>query len=277
MTKIATELAERNRDYYVVKSNELIQKARYNLTVQQQKLVLFAISRIKKNDDPRKYYTIPLKELCEACGFKLDKGGSYYMRLKEDFKKLKAPIGWVPMEDDYEWLVSWFDDVGLNKGIGTVKIRFHERIWPYLFNLQEKYTQYQLREVLVFKNKYAIRLFEILRSYYRQDELDQGIEKEIEIPLAHLRNQLNTDSYPDWRDFNKSVIKVAVDEINTYAEQINVTYTTKKEGHSIVSILFKVTAPPLGEKYIRYKNMKNIFPEEKKTRKKERQEPGLPW
>ena len=35
------------QEMYVVKSNELIQKARYNLTVQQQKLILFAISKIR--------------------------------------------------------------------------------------------------------------------------------------------------------------------------------------------------------------------------------------
>ena len=41
-------LADRNQ--YVVKANDLIRKTRYNLTTQQQKIVLFAISKIKPTD-----------------------------------------------------------------------------------------------------------------------------------------------------------------------------------------------------------------------------------
>ena len=40
----------KSRDYQVVKANELIQKTRYSLTVQEQKTLAYVISMIKPTD-----------------------------------------------------------------------------------------------------------------------------------------------------------------------------------------------------------------------------------
>ena len=54
------------QEFYVVKSNDLIQKARYNMTVQQQKLILYAISKIKKSDLPDQRYELSIDEICSV-------------------------------------------------------------------------------------------------------------------------------------------------------------------------------------------------------------------
>ena len=79
-------IADRNQ--YVVKANDLIRKTRYNLTTQQQKIVLFAVSKIKPNDTSDTVYEIGLTELAAACGLKIDNGGYYYWALKDDIKEL---------------------------------------------------------------------------------------------------------------------------------------------------------------------------------------------
>ena len=242
------------REYFVCKSNELIQRGRYNLTTQQQKIVLYAISKIKKNDDPRQMYELSIEELCSVCGFNIS-GGSYYQNLKNDMKKLTTPV-WVQYPDKSEWTVSWFDNVGIVPLSGTVYVRFHEKIWDFLFDLKERYTQYHLYEVLVFRNKYAIRLFEILRSYFTQSELDSGMEKEITLSLEHLREQLCVTAYPQWKEFNRNVIQKAVDEINQFAEQMNVEFTTIKAGRKVTDIRFTVYSPELRERLKRYQNTK---------------------
>lgn len=249
------------REYFVCKSNELIQKGRYNLSTTQQKIVLFAISKIKKNDDPRQLYELSIEELCSVCGFNIS-GGSYYQNLKQDMRKLASPV-WIQFPDNSEWTVSWFSDVGIVPLSGTVYVRFHEKIWDFLFDLKERYTQYHLSEVLVFKNKYAIRLFEILRSYFTQDELNSGIDKDIKIPLEHLRNQLCITAYPEWKEFNRNVLKKAIDEINQYAEQMQVSYTTAKTGRFISTIIFTVVSPEINERINRYQNSKKRLPKKK--------------
>ena len=243
------------REYFVCKSNELIQKGRYNLTTQQQKIVLYAISKIKKNDDPATEYELSIDELCAVCGLNIDSGGFYYQALKHDMRRLGTPE-WVQFEDKSEWLISWFRDVCIIPLSGTVYITFHPKIWKYLFELRERYTQYHLSEVLVFKNKYAIRLYEILRSYFTQEELNSGVEKEITIPLDHLRNQLCITAYPQWKEFNRNVIKKAIDEINQYTEQMKIEYTTGRTGRTITEIRFTVNAPEIEERMRRYQRAK---------------------
>ena len=46
---------DKERDYYVVKANQLITKSRYSLSLQQQKILLYFISQIKPEDN-KKYF-----------------------------------------------------------------------------------------------------------------------------------------------------------------------------------------------------------------------------
>ena len=141
-----------DRQQYVVKANDLIRRTRYSLTTQQQKIVLFAISKIKPMDAPNTQYEISIDELCAACGIDIDNGGYYYKAIKDDLKKLTDRL-WVEMPDKSETTVAWISDATIIPLSGTVYIKFHEKMAPYLFELKERYTQYRLEDVLVFKSK----------------------------------------------------------------------------------------------------------------------------
>lgn len=232
-------LADRNQ--YVVKANDLIRKTRYNLTTQQQKIVLFAISKIKPDDDVHTQYELNLDELCEACGLNLDAGGYYYTSLKEDLKKL-SKREWCVMPDGTERTISWIGDATIIPLNSTVYITFNPNMEPYLFELRARYTQYKLQNVLVFKGKYSIRLYEILRSYITQSEIDKRIEKHIDIDIDDLRNTLAISSYPRWADFDRYVIKNAIEEINECAEDIHINYEPIRDGRQIKKVLFIITA-----------------------------------
>lgn len=236
------------QNYYVVKSNELIQKARYSMTVQQQKLILFAISKIKKNDSPLQEYELSIDEICSVCGLELDSGGTYYKRIKEDLLKLTTRI-WVKFPDKSEGTVSWLSDAYIMPLSGTVTVKFHERMTPFLFELQNRYTQYQLSEVLVFKCKYSIRLYELIRSFLTQDELREGKEKEISFTVSELKELLDAENYELWNDFNRFVLKKAVAEINLCSDVIRVSYDTYKTGKQVSKVVFIVEYPTLMQKF----------------------------
>ena len=236
------------QSYYVVKSNELIQKARYAMTVQQQKLILYAISKIKKNDSPDQEYELSIDEICAACGLELDTGGTYYKRIKDDLLKLTTRI-WVRFPDKSEGTVSWLSDAYIMPLSGTVTVKFHERMTPFLFELQNRYTQYQLAEVLVFKGKYSIRLYELIRSFLTQEELRDGKEKEISFSVDELRELLSADNYTSFPEFNRSVIKKSVDEINQCSDVIRVNYDVYKSGKKATRIVFVVSCPTLLQKF----------------------------
>ena len=237
------------QNYYVVKSNELIQKARYSMTVQQQKLILFAISKIKKNDLPDQEYELSIDEICSVCGLELDAGGTYYKRIKDDLLKLTNRI-WVQFPDRSEGTVSWLSDAYIIPLSGTVEIKFHERMTPFLFELQNRYTQYQLYEVLTLKSKYSIRLYELLRSFIMQDELREGKEKEVSYDLDELKKILFCESYKRWIDFDRYILRKAVDEINLTSDVIKVSYDTYKRGNKISRVNFIINYPSAVEQML---------------------------
>jgi len=243
------------QEQYVVKSNELIQKGRYNLTVQQQKLVLYAISKIKKGDQPDQWYELSIEEVCSVMGLKYDNTGYYYKAIKDDLKYLTSPQ-WVKLEDKSEWSVSWFGSVGIVPLSGTVYVKFHEMLEPHLFELVNRYTQYQLYEVLTLKGKYSIRLYELLRSYLMQDELRKGKEKEVDYSVDELRSLLCCDSYKKWPEFERCVLRKAVDEINKCSDIVRISYDTIKRGKSVVRITFIITYPTMMEKLMAHEEQR---------------------
>lgn len=241
-SKEETKIKEVRRQY-VVKANDLIRKTRYTLTAQQQKIVLFCISKIRPNDPPGTAYEIDIAELCAACNVDYKEGGFYYRGIKTDILNLTQRY-WVELPDKAIATVSWIGDAKIIPYDSKVIIHFHPEMTPYLFELKEKYTQYRLEDVLPFKGKHAIRLYEILRSYVTAKEIEEGYHKRITIRLSDLKNNLVIENYNRWVDFEKRVIISSLNEINKYSQDMQVTYEPQRDGgKNITKIQFNLSSP----------------------------------
>ena len=236
-----------DREQYVVKANDLIRRTRYNLTAQQQKIVLFCISKIKPEDDINTRYEININDLAHACGLQID-DGYYYTALKKDLEKLTTRQ-WCTMPDGVQMTISWIGDAMIIPLNSTVYIRFNPHMQPYLFDLKEKYTQYRLKNVLVFRGKYAIRLYELLRSYTTQHNIEECTEAEITLTVAEIRALLDVNGYKEWRELNRRVITPAVNEINRYAEDIHVDFYPMRgeRSRNIEKVNFVITTADLAQ------------------------------
>ena len=62
------ENKEKTRERLVVKKNELIQKTRYALNSNEQKILLYVISKIKPDDKELYEYDFGLQEICDVLG-----------------------------------------------------------------------------------------------------------------------------------------------------------------------------------------------------------------
>lgn len=227
------------RDQYVVKANEMIRTTRYSLTLQQQKLILFAISKIRPHDDVATWYETSVREICEVCGFN-DDGGSAYMSIKNDMKSLtRREFALFP--DGHERTVAWLGDVDITLKDGKIRFQFHQFTAPLLFELKEKYTQYQLRNVLVFRSAHTIRLYEFIKSFIDERKLErQGViirqftPSEIRIALGAEEN------YKLWADFQRFVLRPAIEELNKCCEEFEIGYGAIKEGREIKHLEFTI-------------------------------------
>ena len=227
-----------SREYLVVKHNAIIQKNKYqvaknagnSLSLLEQKVLLYVISRIKPDDTELKEQIFDIAEFCRVCG--IQPGGENYPYLKEVIAKLKGRVMWLVAEDS-ETTVSWIDKATIYKKSGKVKIRLDEDLKPYLLMLSKNYTAFPLHNIIKMKTKYGIMLYELLKSV-------ANLGKYIEFSVDEIKEHLDCSNYDNFANFKKRVLLPALVDVNTYTElRVEVDY--KKTGRSNTHLLFTIT------------------------------------
>ena len=225
------------RKQIIVKSNQVIQKSRYHLTIQQQKLILYLISKIRPTDTEFKEYIFDLKDICKILGIEIN--GANYVRFKESLKKIADTSFWLEI-DGKDRLYRWIDDIEINRNETQVKIKLDEDLKPFLLQLKESFTFYQLENVLCFDCKYSFRLYELFKSYEFKSNLIISVEE--------LKRYLMAENkYDRFTLFKTNVLNKAIDEINKYTD-IQVSYTLIRENRIIKYIDFELYRSMIVEK-----------------------------
>lgn len=214
------------REMSVVKRDDMIQHARFSLSIQEQRCVLYAISKIKPEDTAFTEYTFELKDFYALCGIE----DQSYTRLKQTLKGLSDKSWWAVIDDKgTESLLRWFSTLRTNKRSGRVTVKFHEDMMPYLLQLATQareqgafYTQYGLKYVLPMRGQYSPRLYELLKSYQKNN-------REWFFDTDEIKRVLDCQSYKNFNDFRKRVLDPAVEEINNFTD-LNVAYDTERSG-----------------------------------------------
>ena len=134
----------------VRKANELIQRARFSLSLQQQKIILYLISKIQPTDTEFHEYQFEIKAFCEACGIDSD-GGTVYSEIREAIKNIADKSLWVKLPNGRETLLRWIEKAHIETGTGILTIRLDNDMKPYLLQLNKNYTTYDLIFTLTFK------------------------------------------------------------------------------------------------------------------------------
>ena len=239
------------RTYKVIKSNDIIQKARFQLSVQEQKIILYLISKIKPRDKDFKNNVFDIKDFCKICGIDTHNGKNY-INLKETIKKLADKSIWVKSDDgNRETLYRWLNYAVIDKKSGEIQIQFHELMKPFLLELKSSFTQYELLYILAMQSQYGIRLYETLKSY--------EFRKEILFNLEDLKEMLMAKKYDVYNSFKRRVLEIAIREINDFSD-INVQYEPIKDGKKIVGLKFLISAKEdLDERLQTWKRIDSIL------------------
>lgn len=220
-------------DCYVVKANELIQKSRFNLTVQQQKIVLYLISKISQFDDDFKLYEFGILDFCRIAGIE-NVSGRTYQEVKDAIKEIADKSLWIKLENGQETLLRWIEKPYIDEKNGTIRIKLDKDMKPYLLQLKANFTKYEMLWTMNFKSKYSIRLYELMKSvHYRPIK-----PFTCDYKLDELRKLLGAESYTKYQDF-KRILERAVDEINTSSD-IVLHYEPIKKSRSVYRIQITV-------------------------------------
>ncbi len=211
------------QEQYVVKSNEIIRTKKQHLTLQQTRILYFSISKIRPNDDSDHVYKTSVNEICTVCG--LDNvNGYYYNSIKDDFLRLTS-TEWLKIGNGQIRTIAWLKNVIINEKSGEISFQFDDFVQDHLFDLRSDYTQYQLQEVLVFQSKYAVRLYEFLKSYLWGNEGKHYKDMEeviFSFDVEHLKGVMDATVYEKFTAFRTRALEKAVAEINRASTDMSI-------------------------------------------------------
>ena len=229
----------KSRDYQVVKANELIQRTRYVLSLQEQKTLAYVISMIKPTDRILQEYEFDIQHFCKICEIDYNNGGNYAY-VKKTLKNLRDRSFWVELEDGTETLCSWVNKVWCNKRSGKARIRLDDDLAKYLIGLSEQFTQYELINTLPMRSQYSFRLYELMKSYAFANRKIFNLEE--------LKRKLMAEVYTRYVDVRRYVLDVAMNEINKYTD-LQVSYEALKKGRRVAEIIFYIKKKDSYEKW----------------------------
>lgn len=216
------------RKYSVAKSNNIIQQTATSLTLNEQRFVLIALSKIQKGDEADKEYKITIDDFCDILNIDKTTGGYLKPRLKKYLKKLSDNSIWYYDSNTREdKLIRWFTGVKIGRGIITY--RFDPSVVPYIYNLKEYYTTYELWCILLLKTKNSIEMYEFLKSL-----ANLRIAPVFEIEVLQAKFNVN---YSTYAEFKRSFLLKTLEEINDKTD-ITVEFVEIKEGRKVTKLEF---------------------------------------
>lgn len=219
------------RNYPVIKANALIQQTRYNLSLQEQKLILHVIQLIKPEDENFKTYSFSVQDYCKICEIDY-KNGKNYQNIKKSLKSLSDKSFWVDTGEK-EILMRWLNEIEIDKGTGIIDVELSTKLKPYLLQLKKFYTKYNYLYVSAMRSEYSIRFYELLKSYENQRQVVfkvEEIRRKLLVPDGKL---------PRWVDIRRYVIDQAQKEINNLTD-IMFKYETLKKGRKVEKVVFSI-------------------------------------
>lgn len=221
-----------------VRQHNALTNARYEYTELQLDLLFFLLSKLRKDQQDR-VYELNIKDLSLLTGKKYN--AAYLHKATSD---MGSRVFEVQTETRYRQL--WmFQRVDYLLGQGIIEIKLTEDITPYLFDLKENFTSYELASALRLTSKYAKRIYQ-----YCSQWKDQGETKKYDIQdfkqMLGLIDEKGKDKALRMSDFRESVLDVAVKQINEHTE-LHISYKLEKRVRTYKNIVFMVKPQALAE------------------------------
>lgn len=226
----------------VVKANNLIQ-ARYKLTLNEQRIILYAVGKLDTNSEDFSIIPINIRSFFKL----LNTSQERYSEIREIIRGLtKKEI--IIQNQGNELITNWLSSMEYKETEGIIELEFSQKLKPYLLELQEKFTRYQLENILNLQNKHSIRVYELLKQY-------EAIGKrEIKVDILRDCLGIKKNEYSRFYDFERFVLKASKKEINKHTD-LTVDYKKIKTGRRITSIFYMIKSKKENEEvYVEFLN-----------------------
>lgn len=230
-------LVQMNQELEIRQHNALT-NARYEYTELQLDLFFFIISKLRK-DEKDTIYQLDIRELSSLTGKRYN--GAYLHKATADMGSRMLEV-----EDAKEYRQIWmFQQIRYIKGEGIIEFDLTKYVLPYLFQLKNNFTSYELAAALRLTSKYAKRIYQICSQWK-----DLGETKKYDLQdfkkMLGLLDEKGNEKMERISQLREKVLDVAVKQINEHTE-LNVSYTLEKRGKTFKNITFTVKPQALAE------------------------------
>lgn len=118
-----------------------------------------------------------------------------------------------------------------------ITLMFSPEVIPYIYQIKSEYTLLDIQEIGRLSNKYAIRLYKLLMKWRNAEEQPYFEYQQLRKYLGLAKTE-----YAETKYFNKTVLGVALKQINAGTGFIDLEAKPRKKGKSIIGYTFPYKA-----------------------------------
>jgi plasmid replication initiation protein len=217
-----------------------ITTARYSMSALEKNIMYMVMAQLGKNDPADRYYQIYARDLMDRT-----KKEVRYVEFKEATSKLREREITILKENGNILQIGLISSAEYIKGEGIIEIGLDPKIRPYLFELKENFTTFELNMALSLNSKFSKRLYEML-AQFRSTKILRISVNELKERLKLIDSKTKEEQYEKWSAFEKYVIKVAQKELEKFTD-ITFEYELSKTGKRFTDIVFHIKQKPISE------------------------------
>lgn len=221
---------ERQKYYYVVEHNDLITKARHELTARQLKIIDFIISKIKPSDEIFQTVKTSMYELCKVLNININ--GKNYSDLATSINDLrKKEVTIYDQEERTITQTGWVVQAKYWEN-GQIQLSLSNDLAPYLLQLKSNYTQYFLADTVQLKSKYSILLYKLMR----EAEKDKHKIAILQGTPNQFKEWLGAPNSYNYNRLKDNIINKAILEINAKIKDMELEVFQARRGRKVVQV-----------------------------------------
>lgn len=207
-----------------------VAEARHTLTVPEQRLILWLVAQIEREDDAMKEHTLTVLEFEEILG---GNAGRLYEQTESAVKRLQTRVLELRTGPNERTSFNWLHRARYLDGEGKIQLQFHDDLKPVLLRLRERFCMIPLKSLFRLRGGYAVRWLETLHSRRHEGSFTLSIEE--------LRDWLHIEpgELADTFNLNARAILYPKRELDRVSD-FTFSYVPKKEGRRITGWTFTV-------------------------------------
>ena len=222
----------------LIRQDNALTSSRFEYSTLERNLFYSVLKQLTK--EPKKKYVISTNDLHRTTGTT-----NNYDNYKEATANMIGRVYEIEKENGNLLQVAMFSHAEYIKGEGLIEIGFSDKLHPYLFDLKNNFTQFQLDVALGLTSKFGKRMYEILSQW---KTFNGGVKTFEVLELKTMLNLYNPktgeEQYKNWTDFEKRVLKVAQKDLSRkdINSDLKFTYKGEKRGKKYVAVTFYIKA-----------------------------------